>query len=124
MKAEALVRLGQNNSEATSLVNTIRERGFGDNSQNYTSVTLDDVRMERRLELAWENTNRQDLIRFGKFLEPGYLRPTASSPHLLLFPIPENAWETNNNLVQNPGYPRSEERRVGKECISRWAQND
>ena len=105
MKAEALVRLGQNNSEATSLVNTIRERGFGDNSQNYTSVTLDDVRMERRLELAWENSNRQDLIRFGKFLDPGYLRPTASSPHLLLFPIPENAWETNNNLVQNPGYP-------------------
>ena len=105
MKAEALVRMGQNNAEATSLVNTIRERGFGDDSQNYTSVTLDDVRMERRFELAWENTNRQDLIRFGKFLEPGYLRPTASASHLLLFPIPEAAWETNNNLVQNPGYP-------------------
>ncbi len=105
MKAEALVRLGQNNSEATSLVNTIRERGFGDNSHNYTSVTLENVRMERRLELAWENSNRQDLIRFGKFLDPGYLRPTASASHLLLFPIPEAAWETNNNLVQNPGYP-------------------
>lgn len=105
MKAEALVRLGQNNSEATSLVNTIRERGFGDNSHNYTSVTLENVRMERRLELAWENSNRQDLIRFGKFLDPGYLRPTASASHLLLFPIPETAWETNNNLVQNPGYP-------------------
>ena len=105
MKAEALVRLGQNNSEATSLVNTIRERGFGDDSQNYTSVTLENVRMERRLELAWENTNRQDLSRFGKFLDPGYLRPTASASHLLLFPIPEAAWETNNNLVQNPGYP-------------------
>jgi hypothetical protein len=23
---------------------------------------------------------------------------------LLLFPIPEAAWETSNNLVQNPGY--------------------
>lgn len=105
MKAEALVELGQNNSEATRLVNVIRERGFGDDSHNYTSVTIDEVRLERRLELAWENTNRQDMIRAGKFLEPGYLRPTASSPHLLLFPIPESAWETNNNLVQNPGYP-------------------
>jgi hypothetical protein len=102
---EALVELGQNNSEATRLVNVIRERGFGDDSHNYTSVTIDEVRLERRLELAWENTNRQDMIRAGKFLEPGYLRPTASSPHLLLFPIPESAWETNNNLVQNPGYP-------------------
>ncbi|MDD4697979.1 MAG: RagB/SusD family nutrient uptake outer membrane protein [Fermentimonas sp.] len=105
MKAEALVELSQNNSEATRLVNVIRERGFGNDSHNYTSVTIDDVRQERRLELAWENTNRQDMIRSGKFLDPGYLRPTASSPHLLLFPIPENAWETNNNLVQNPGYP-------------------
>jgi len=105
MKAEALVELSQNNSEATRLVNVIRERGFGNDSHNYTSVTIDDVHQERRLELAWENTNRQDMIRSGKFLDPGYLRPTVSSPHLLLFPIPENAWETNNNLVQNPGYP-------------------
>lgn len=105
MKAEALVRLGQDNAEATRLVNVVRERGFGNDSHNYASVTLEDVRMERRLELAWENSNRQDLIRFGKFLEPGYLRPTTSAPHLLLFPIPEAAWETNNKLVQNPGYP-------------------
>src|SRR5690554_6359205 len=105
MKAEALVRMGQNNAEARSLVNTIRERGFGDDSHKKTSVTLDDVRMERRLELEWARTSRHELKCFGKFLEPGYLRPTASSPHLLLFPIPENAWETNNNLVQNPGYP-------------------
>lgn len=105
MKAEALVRLGQNNSEATRLVNVIRERGFGDDSQNYASVTLDDIYLERRLELAWENTNRQDMIRFGTFLDPGYLRPGTSSAHLKLFPIPEAAWETNNNLVQNPGYP-------------------
>lgn len=105
MKAEALVRLGKDNAEATRLVNTIRERGFGDSSHNYTAVTLDNVYKERRLELAWENSNRQDMIRFGTFLEPGFLRPTKSDPHLLLFPIPEEAWETNNNLVQNPGYP-------------------
>jgi hypothetical protein len=68
-------------------------------------VTLDELYLERRLELAWENTNRQDMIRFGTFLQPGYLRPQTSPEHLLLFPIPETAWETNNNLEQNPGYP-------------------
>ena len=99
------MRLGQNNTEATRLINVIRERGFGNDSQNHASTTLDDLYQERRLELAWENSNRQDMIRFGTFLDPGYLRPNASAEHLLLFPIPEAAWETNNNLVQNPGYP-------------------
>lgn len=105
MKAEALLRLGQDNAEATRLINIIRQRGFGDASHNYSTTTLDNLYKERRLELAWESSNRQDMIRFGKFLAPGYLRPTASDPYRLLFPIPESAWETNNNLVQNPGYP-------------------
>lgn len=105
MKAEALLRLNRDNAEATRLINVIRERGFGNAEHNYTSTTLDELYLERRFELAWENTNRQDMIRFGKFLEPGYLRPDSSPAHLLLFPIPEAAWETNNNLVQNPGYP-------------------
>ncbi|MBF6628029.1 MAG: RagB/SusD family nutrient uptake outer membrane protein [Proteiniphilum sp.] len=105
MKAEALLRLGQDNAEATRLINVIRERGFGNTSHNYTSVTLDELYLERRLELAWECYNRQDMIRFGTFLDPGYLRPQPSPAHLLLFPIPESAWETNNKLVQNPGYP-------------------
>ncbi len=68
MKAEALLRLDQNNAEATRLINEIRQRGFGNNSHNYTTTTLDDLFLERRLELAWENTNRQDMIRFGRFL--------------------------------------------------------
>lgn len=105
MKAEALIRLGKDNAEATRLINVIRERGFGNSSRNYTSVTLDELYLERRLELAWECFNRQDMIRFGKFLNPGYLRPQQSPDYLLLFPVPESAWETNNKLVQNPGYP-------------------
>ncbi len=105
MKAEALLRLNRDNAEATRLINVIRERGFGNGDHNYDSVTLDELYLERRLELAWENCNRQDMIRFGNFLEPGYLRPGRSSDHLLLFPIPESAWQTNNKLVQNPGYP-------------------
>ena len=105
MKAEALLRLGKDNAEATRLINVIRERGYGNAMHNYVSTTLDNLYLERRLEMAWECSNRQDMIRFGKFLDPGYLRPQPSPAHLLLFPIPEAAWETNNKLVQNPGYP-------------------
>ncbi|MDR2809068.1 MAG: RagB/SusD family nutrient uptake outer membrane protein [Tannerellaceae bacterium] len=105
MKAEALLRLGQNNAEATRLINVIRERGFGNAENNYTAATLDNLYLERRLELAWENLTRQDMIRFGKFLEPAYLRANKSPEYRLLFPIPQDAWQTNNKLVQNPGYP-------------------
>ena len=106
MKAEALTRLGTNNAEATRLVNVIRERGFGNPSKNYTSVTLDDIYLERRLELAWENYSRQDRIRFGTFDESGFdWRPGNTEPYLRLFPIPYEAYQTNNKLVQNPVYP-------------------
>jgi len=72
MKAEALVRRdGGSNGEATTLVNAIRERAFpGMPSKLYSSVTLDDIMMERRFELAWEGYARQDKIRFGHFADP------------------------------------------------------
>ena len=105
MKAEALLRMGADNAEATRLINVIRSRGYGNDSHNYTSATLDNLYLERRLELAWENVSRQDMIRFGKFLDPGYLRPNRSPDYRLLFPIPQTAWERNSRLVQNPGYP-------------------
>ena len=105
MKAEALIRSGQDNAEATRLINVIRERGFGNADKNYTSATLEDLFKERRFELAWENVSRQDLIRFGKFLDPAYLKPNRSPDYRLLFPIPQQAWERNSRLVQNPGYP-------------------
>ncbi|WP_080905796.1 RagB/SusD family nutrient uptake outer membrane protein [Parabacteroides sp. Marseille-P3160] len=106
MKAEALLRLGRDNEEATRLINIIRERGFGNTDHNYTSTTLENIYLERCLELAWENMNRQDMIRFGKFLEPGYLKPNRTPDYRLLFPIPQTAFDTNNKLVQNPGYPQ------------------
>ncbi|MDR0750039.1 MAG: RagB/SusD family nutrient uptake outer membrane protein [Tannerellaceae bacterium] len=105
MKAEALLRLGSNTAEATRLINIIRERGFGNADHNYVTATLDNLYLERRLELAWENVSRQDMIRFGKFLEPAYLKPDRSPDYRLLFPIPQTAWERNPNLTQNPGYP-------------------
>jgi hypothetical protein len=105
MKAECLVRLGQNNIEATRLINELRKRGFTDPAKLKASVTLDDVYMERRFELAWEGWARQDMIRFGTFLNaiPGW-RPNALPAYRTLFPIPQTAIDANPKLKQNPGY--------------------
>ena len=105
MKAEALVRMGGDNGAATKLVNAIRERGFGNASHNYTSVTLEQVALERKLELAWECFSRQDCIRFGTFQNARYLKPdTKGKEHLKIFPVPQTALDANRNLKQNPGY--------------------
>ena len=104
MKAEALVRMGGDNAEATRLVNEIRKRAFTDPAKLKTSVTLDDIYKERRFEFAWESMTRQDQIRFGTFLDPipGW-RGTIPEKCLLL-PIPQQAIDGNPNLKQNPGY--------------------
>ncbi len=105
MKAEALVRAGEDNEEATRLVNEIRKRVFTDPAKLKTSVTLDDIYLERRWELAWEGWGRQDMIRFGTFLNaiPGW-RSAALPEYRLLWPIPQTALDANPNLTQNPGY--------------------
>ncbi len=104
MKAEALIRLGQDNAEATRLVNVVRRRAFDDEAKLYDNVTLEDVYNERRYELAWEITSRQDMIRFGKFLDPIPGWKPQTSEIRLLFPIPQSALDANSNLTQNPGY--------------------
>ena len=105
LKAEALIRLGRDNAEATRLINVIRARGYGNTDHNYTSTTLTELYLERRLELAWENCARQDAIRFGTWGKPVLWRTTVTPEYRKLFPIPYQAWQTNNKLVQNPGYP-------------------
>ncbi|MBA4165951.1 MAG: RagB/SusD family nutrient uptake outer membrane protein [Chitinophagaceae bacterium] len=105
MKAEAIVRDGGSNSEATNLVNSIRVRGFSDPSKLFASVTLDDIYKERRFELAWEGFTRQDMIRYDKFLLPrSPFKPYLSDAKYLLYAIPQAAIDANNKLLQNPGY--------------------
>jgi hypothetical protein len=106
MKAEAILRNGGSNGDATNLVNIIRLRAFGDNAGKLlSSVTLDDVYKERRFELAWECVTRQDQIRFGTFLNAiPVWKPYVSDDKYLLFPIPLSALNANDKLVQNPGY--------------------
>lgn len=107
MKAEALLRSGGSVAEATSLVNTIRERAYGHSEKNYETVTLETIALERKFELAWEAWSRQDDIRFGTFEKSYWVAsncPISTGEHLKLFPVSQDAWQTNQNIVQNPGY--------------------
>ncbi|MDD2951793.1 MAG: RagB/SusD family nutrient uptake outer membrane protein [Parabacteroides sp.] len=108
MKAEALLRSGGSAAEATSLVNQVRERAFGDSDHNKATVTLNDVMLERRFELSWELHNRQDDIRFGVY-EKGMWSASncarKADAYLKLFPVSQDAYQSNDKLTQNPGYP-------------------
>jgi starch-binding outer membrane protein, SusD/RagB family len=65
MAAELHLLTGSGTSPA-SLVNQVRERAFGDASHNLGSVTLDDIFLERRLELAFEGSRWEDIKRSCK----------------------------------------------------------
>lgn len=98
-KAEALLRTGDN-AGALALVNEVRAvRG----PDPLTSIDLDILLAERGRELYQEGWRRNDLIRYGKFLQP-WAEKAASEPIYLLWPFPSAQIVANPNLVQNPGY--------------------
>jgi starch-binding outer membrane protein, SusD/RagB family len=102
MKAEAILRGGTdpNGQTAVALVNLVRARA---GLAPLASVTLDQLLDERGREMYWESWRRQDLIRFGKFLN-AWQEKAQSGPERLLFPIPARSLAANPNLEQNPGY--------------------
>lgn len=101
MKAEALWRIDDTNSESVNLINLLRVRA---NVTPFTSLTAEDIIDERGRELFLEGWRRSDLIRFNKYTEPRIFKPYESEEFRKLFPIPKNQMDANPNLVQNPGY--------------------
>jgi len=110
MVAEAKLRQASpDQAGALVLVNGLRTaRG----ASPWASITLvntgnvDDpntLLAERGRELYWESWRRQDLIRFGVFLQPWALKPS-DDPKYLLFAIPSDQLIANPNLKQNSGY--------------------
>ncbi len=97
MKVEAILRGGT--GSAGSILSDIATRAGVAAAAN----TLDGVYAERGRELWWEGWRRNDMIRFGKFLDARELKPYNSDPKYLLFPIPADAL-FNANLKQNAGY--------------------
>ena len=99
MKAEALYRMN-NTSEALEIINELRETRGASPLTSLDDATLLD---ERGRELYWEGIRRVDQIRFGTF-DDTWDAKTVTEPFRVLFPIPQQALDSNPNLVQNPGY--------------------
>ena len=113
--AEATLRGGGGDTNtAVSLINQIRERGFGGSSGTISSgdLTLDFILDERSRELYWEGLRRTALIRYNRFTNSSYLWPFKGNEptgvgvdeYRNLFPLPANVVAINSNLTQNEGY--------------------
>ncbi|WP_425476343.1 RagB/SusD family nutrient uptake outer membrane protein [Paraflavitalea speifideaquila] len=98
MKAEALLR---NNGAAAALpiVNQVRtKRGI----TALGAVTLDQLLDERGREFYWEGMRRNDLIRFGKYLQPWQEKAT-DDPKTSYSLFPTNKWRLTQILYKTPG---------------------
>lgn len=107
LKAEALWRQNPGSGEALALVNRIRTRS---GVHPFTELNADRILAERGRELFWEQTRRQDLIRFEgvdggetRYNDPWQFKPV-SGAFRNVAAIPEGQLQTNSNLIQNPGY--------------------
>lgn len=123
MAAEAHVQSG-NTTKARQYVNEVRERA---QLADLASVSLDDIKKEKRLELCLEAVRYQDLIRWGD-AETVLASQGAEIPSLVnndgdvtveitntntvygfeskhkLLPIPLTEIEVNPNMTQNEGW--------------------
>lgn len=66
MGAELHLITGDNSAQALDMLNKVRERAFGDATHNYTSLTIDNIILERKLELACEGIRYFDILRSCK----------------------------------------------------------
>ena len=95
IRAEASVRAG-NDASALADINAIRQRS---GATPLTSVVLNDVLLERQLELAFEGFRIHDLKRTGRSVGT-----IASNSPTLVLPIPQREINNNSLLTQNAGY--------------------
>jgi hypothetical protein len=110
MKAEAILRGGTATpgpggygATAAAIVNNIRILPSRGPLLPLGTVDLNAVYKERGFELYWEGWRRNDMVRFGTFLNARQLK-AATGTERLLFPIPNQQLTINPNLTQNPGY--------------------
>jgi hypothetical protein len=99
MKAEAILRGGTGVNDVTKFAQLISRT----NVAGTVPTTLDAIYAERGRELWYEGWRRNDMVRFGKFLDARALKPSVSDKKYILFPIPADAL-FNANIKQNPGY--------------------
>lgn len=113
--AECLVQQGRG-GEASPYVEKVRQRAGLQSTP--ATITIDDILMERKHELAFEGHRWYDLLRTGKAIETmkafgTYIKTQDVNllpetydikPEYLLYPIPYSDIQLNDKLIQNPGY--------------------
>ena len=102
--AEAKFNINANDTDVKDILDFISTTRGG---SSYLTVTIDDILLERRKELAFEGFRFFDLVRNGKDITavPGSdfeTQPYGSTT--LAFPIPQNERDANPNIAQNEGY--------------------
>jgi tetratricopeptide (TPR) repeat protein len=121
MAAEALNRKSSpDDAKALAYVNQVRERAEMPPLTSSGSRLFEDIKQERRFELAFEFSRYQDLIRWGDAYDAlkdrGKRVPNGDGTYLEfpnagfkkgqheLLPFPYTEMNVNPNLKQNPGY--------------------
>lgn len=122
MYAEALNEVGES-TKAHQVLNRVRERAFGDSSENYSGLSKEAFRAvilnERFLEFPIEGHRWFDLVRTGTFIQrmkehSAYETKVAEKnktdiannikDYMILMPIPQRELDLNQELIQNPGW--------------------
>lgn len=106
--AEALVNGASGQMTAKEAIDMIADKRY-ENGSPYTTVTVDDVLKERRLELAMEGHRFYDLARTGRDITAGGSVGLQDAPipygdYRYALPIPDNEINANSNVTQNKGY--------------------
>ncbi|MGJ8593203.1 MAG: RagB/SusD family nutrient uptake outer membrane protein [Aquaticitalea sp.] len=104
------IMAGANQTSAGAALTSFQEvRNRAGLTATVTEITLDDLLVERRVELAFENHRLFDLIRLGRAQSVlsaySELNGFGFNSTDLLLPIPQNEVNISNGLMtQNPGY--------------------
>jgi len=103
MRCEAKFRKGDI-AGALADINTLRaKRGVATYAQS--ALTLEKIYNERGYEFYWDNSRRNDMIRFNTYCAARYEKTTETPAYKILFPVPLTAYDADRNIKQNPGYP-------------------
>lgn len=106
--AEAINEVSGPTPEAFSLVNRVRTRaGLPNLDSNLTKDLFRNKIMDERLFELWcEGSRRDDLIRWGKYIQRAIDDGSSfATENKILYPLPRKPIdESNGKIVQNPGY--------------------
>jgi hypothetical protein len=93
-----------NAASAADYINTLRTNRI-EGYTNVSTVTLDDILMERRLELFTEGHTAWDYWRNGKSVNNKFIGEVTADDHRTILPIPQREINVSGSVLrQNPNF--------------------